>query len=341
MSRRSWLSSVSSKENPSSTDPPPNKGASSVGTALGKLFFGSLCLGTFSLGVWQANRYLEKQELIKKRSEDLVIPPVPFLDNATDNDASTKHASFRRYILPNDGTFDYRHEFLVGPRGPPPGVLGSVANPSNSAGGLSSAPQGYFVITPYLFHASSGGEPKVVLVNRGWIPRHMATSSSRTGSNARPPTASTAPQQVLWGRPAGLIRENPGRSLVVLQSRGEQPRFMVPEHDFGDRVQSGGVRIPKLFWFDLNTMRTLAGKALPTKSQDERTVLENEIPYVTLVHDERENDASVLEFPLSPTAEAISEFKVSPAVHVGYAMTWYSLSMSGMYMTRLLFKGKR
>jgi len=41
-------------------------------------------------------------------------------------------------------------------------------------------------------------------------------------------------------------------------------------------------------------------------------------------------------WPVQPTAEKVGEFKVSPAVHAGYACTWFGLSAAGMYMTRKL-----
>ena len=42
------------------------------------------------------------------------------------------------------------------------------------------------------------------------------------------------------------------------------------------------------------------------------------------------------QWPVRPTAEAASEFKISPFVHAGYSFTWYSLSVAGVYMTREL-----
>ena len=68
------------------------------------------------------------------------------------------------------------------------------------------------------------------------------------------------------------------------------------------------------------------------------------LPYATkVVEDDPTDDCSTpkttTSWPISPTAEKVGEFKVSPSVHVGYAITWYGLSMAGLYMTRmLLFK---
>ena len=41
-------------------------------------------------------------------------------------------------------------------------------------------------------------------------------------------------------------------------------------------------------------------------------------------------------WPVQPTADKVGEFKVTPAVHVGYAATWYGLCVAGLYMTRML-----
>ena len=62
----------------------------------------------------------------------------------------------------------------------------------------------------------------------------------------------------------------------------------------------------------------------------------------TQVQDEEQHKDERPQWPVRPTAEAASEFKISPIVHAGYAFTWYSLSMAGVYMTRqLLQRGRR
>jgi cytochrome oxidase assembly protein ShyY1 len=47
------------------------------------------------------------------------------------------------------------------------------------------------------------------------------------------------------------------------------------------------------------------------------------------------------QFPISPNASGLGEFKVGPATHAGYALTWFGLSGAGMVMTRkLLTRGR-
>ncbi len=46
-------------------------------------------------------------------------------------------------------------------------------------------------------------------------------------------------------------------------------------------------------------------------------------------------------YPVNPTQELVGEFKVTPAIHAGYAVTWFGLSGAGMVMTRkLLTRGR-
>lgn len=145
---------------------------------LGKAFFGSLCAGTFGLGCWQTQRFFDKQELVAKREEDLALEPQP-LDEADS-------AGMRRKVV--EGTYLHGREVLVGLRGPPPGAMASSGPGSGrSQGGMSSSPQGYFVITPLLRPNGS-----TVLINRGWIPRHFAPSSTQPGKD--------------WEHPAGEVQ---------------------------------------------------------------------------------------------------------------------------------------
>ena len=148
----------------------------------GAAFFGSLCIGTFGLGCWQTSRYFEKTDKISVREHGLAADPVPLglnsevnhvvedvgTDKGPESDSPAVELSFRRSTL--NGNFRHQHEVLVGPRGPPPGAV-AVTGPSSgrSSGGMSSSPQGYFVVTP-LTRTGGAAEGETVLVNRGWVP---------------------------------------------------------------------------------------------------------------------------------------------------------------------------
>lgn len=216
----------------------------------GTLFFGSLCVGTGALGIWQTQRFFEKQRLIQQRSTELKLEPLPYphtfqqphqqQEPQPNNHHHINHKinnehSFRRWRL----TGHYRHEdeFLVGPRGPPSGAQqeGSALPPPPQ--GLSSSPQGYYVVTPFQLAvtttavdetknpchtAATSSSPTAtapsmwVLVNRGWIPRHMVQSQQpqpqhrqqqqqqQRGSTEASPA--TPPALLEWNRPKGTVQ---------------------------------------------------------------------------------------------------------------------------------------
>ena len=240
----------------------------------GKGFFGSLCAGTFGLGVWQTQRYFEKTELVAQREQALGQPPQLTLPNfAKEEDAFTNGGSssstFRRIQL--NGRYIYNKECLVGPRGPPPGALPN--KPGYSAGGMSRAPQGYFVVTPFQVvvsenaknqqstsrsssHKTLGKEGPIVWINRGWIPRYLIYNDKQQPliqeqqqpqqtSSPRPPGrgGSTAVRLVpTWDRQSGLV------SVTCVSSEAEEPRFLVADHKLD-------LDPPELFWMDLATIR--------------------------------------------------------------------------------------
>jgi hypothetical protein len=124
-----------------------------------------------------------------------------------------------------------------------------------------------------------------------------------------------------------------------------EPRFMVPEHELASTP-------PKFFWFDLDTMRrhllenmnndikanSQSAKlvSVDPSSTDDSSV--NKVPFVTAVSGS-DNTGKALQdivWPVTPTADKVGDFKVSPTVHAGYAFTWFGLSGAGLYMTRML-----
>jgi SURF1 family len=136
--------------------------------------------------VWQTKRYFEKQELIAQRMTDWHQAPMPYhdyiqqlrkqRDNGNKNTLATtttsESVSLRR--LQVTGRFRHDAEMFVGPRGPP-----SSAGYSTGGGG-SQPSSGYYIVTPFELETTpwrrlgeSSDESKVLLVNRGWIPRHL------------------------------------------------------------------------------------------------------------------------------------------------------------------------
>lgn len=68
---------------------------------------------------------------------------------------------------------------------------------------------------------------------------------------------------------------------------------------------------------------------------------ENDEEEKTTASSSSSSSASLLPYPLQPPISSISEFKTTPSVHVGYAITWFGLSGAGLYMTKkLITKGR-
>ena len=89
--------------------------------------------------------------------------------------------------------------------------------------------------------------------------------------------------------------------------------------------------------------RAVVRMTLQIDDDDDETNKNPRLLLATQVQDNNDhtNHAAVMDWPARPTAEAASEFRISPAVHAGYAFTWYSLSAAGLYMTRkLLTRGR-
>jgi cytochrome oxidase assembly protein ShyY1 len=147
---------------------------------------------------------------------------------------------------------------------------------------------------------SSNGQ--TILVNRGWIPRVFLSTDN----------------QGLYDRPRGPV------SVVAVRTKAETPRFLVPEHDAKHR---------RLFWMDLDTMKAWTNDASPSSS-----------PPISLYIQVKPKDddgegltrKEIVKYPAPPSASSVGEFVTTPAIHVGYAATWFGLAGAGVVMTRKL-----
>lgn len=184
----------------------------------GIAFFSSLCISTFGLGCWQTQRYFEKVKLIDIRNMELKMDPGSSHDSleanakcslqervmahTNNNNEESKHDENHAFLedrgfkpLSIRGQYQHEYEILIGPRGPPPGAISSTGpNSGRSSGGMSSSPQGYYIITPFQRCNNMG----IVLVNRGWIPRQFVL------------------QNAAWDRPKGVV------DLVAVATKTER-----------------------------------------------------------------------------------------------------------------------
>ena len=213
----------------------------------------------------------------------------------------------------------YDGEVLVGPRGPPPGALPENKSSARSGGGMATSPQGYFVITPLLLELQQQeeGSNVVVWVNRGWIPRHFVVPSSSLGRpSSRSKNTATGSS---WQRPTGRVE------LDVVASKAEKPKFITPEHDFSKQPL-------RLYWFDAATLQHIAKLLLQQQGKhhdDDHD--KHAFCLLTQVRATKELTTNTLRFPVQPPVTSVGEYKITPAIHAGYALTWYGLSGAGLY----------
>jgi surfeit locus 1 family protein len=98
-----------------------------------------------------------------------------------------------------------------------------------------------------------------------------------------------------------------------------EPRVIAIEHDYSKRPL-------QLFWMDALALQAIA------ESDQETTLLTQVAPTAEQEQQHRPLD----HYPRLPALESIAEFKTTPAIHAGYATTWYGLSVAGVFMTRKL-----
>ena len=290
------------------------------------------------LGVWQSSRYFEKVDMTAARERELRADPVAMTRftasraaaaaSTSNKDTSNKgegnggadepsSASFRRLTV--RGSYDHSREILVGPRGPPPGALASTGPGSGrSSGGMSSSPQGYFVVTPLRVVGVGGGNGNgvgegrtTILVNRGWVPMAYVKQQQQSSNGS-------TKQPCPWSRPTGTI------ALVGVETTTEQPKFLSPIHDERNPNQ--------LLWMDRAALEAKTGTVGQNPLLLTETAEADDIDRAAVAS----SAAPAPTFPVRPSAATVGEFKVTPATHAGYAVTWFGLSAAGIVMTRKL-----
>ncbi|CAB9522635.1 SURF1-like protein [Seminavis robusta] len=283
----------------------------------GKVLFGSLCAGTFVLGVWQTQRFFEKQVLTTAREEQMQQAPLTSLTAAMHLRQETP---FRRWQV--TGQFVHKGEVLVGPRGLPPGALPKKTTPSRGVMGDSSAgtgPQGYFVVTPFEIteEDATSKSTRTVLVNRGWIPKEFIDQTTNTKG--------------LWSRPEGSCM------ISAIPIQFEEPKWLKPQHDFSKRPL-------RLIFYDGDAFKVVLEQIRDDNNNPRNKVTEEEESLILLTQikdTDHQKDVKKLAFPLQSPADQVGEYKISPLIHAGYATTWFGLSGAGLYMTRkLLTRGR-
>jgi hypothetical protein len=119
------------------------------------------------------------------------------------------------------------------------------------------------------------------------------------------------------------------------------PRWIKPQADFSKQPL-------RLVFFDGDVFHVLLEQLRAL--DDKNTINSNKQPHhqeirkgddssvilLTQIKDTAHEKDAKLSFPLQSPADHVGEYKVSPLIHAGYATTWFALSASGLYMTRML-----
>lgn len=244
--------------------------------------------------------------------------------NEDDSTANSMNNEIYRGYRPTSiqGKFMHDSEILVGPRGPPPGAISSSGpNSGRSTGaGMSSSPQGYYVITPFMRSNDMG----TVLINRGWVPRQFVIQKKEEQSKN---------QGWGWERPRDTV------NVVGVASKTEQPKYFSPPHDKKNPKQ--------LLWMDRKAIEQktntvglsplLITETSPSGANSNNNSGDNSGKYATTGNDKSMSNI----YPIKPCNDTVGEFKVLPSTHAGYAFTWFGLSGAGILMTkRLITRGR-
>ena len=223
-----WFSSTD--QTPHTSPSSSSSGGSQGGGALdilGILVFGSACVGTFGLGVWQVQRYFEKIQTIEDSVKRMHEPPHPLaLPSSSSSSSSSQqqdvvdalHENQGRVLL-LQGTFDHSKEILLGLRSAPPNLLTAKAE------GMATNPQGFYIITPFILSENKG----IVFVNRGWVGR----------------------QRKDWTRPMGEV------TLQVVASSCERSSTFSPVNDV--------LKNKTLLWLEDSALLSYSGYTMSPK----------------------------------------------------------------------------
>lgn len=80
---------------------------------------------------------------------------------------------------------------------------------------------------------------------------------------------------------------------------------------------------------------------LPKMAAAATTITESLLPssggfYWQQVKDDIAQPSAKTAWPVQPSAGKVGDFNISPFIHAVYAVTWFSLSTAGLYMTRIM-----
>jgi hypothetical protein len=123
------------------------------------------------------------------------------------------------------------------------------------------------------------------------------------------------------------------------------PKFMVAEHNMQTVP-------PRLFFYDVVALRDYLHKNVLSLfgNNSNSQITSSDAGVVLLTQVKPDENGSMIplyslqeqtHWPVIPPASKVGEPKVLPVTHVGYAVTWYGMSVAGMVMMRILMNRGR
>jgi cytochrome oxidase assembly protein ShyY1 len=272
---------------------------------LGVALFGSAAVGTCGLGTWQLQRYQWKHELVARRRRMQEHVPVAL--------GEARGEPYERVRC--EGTFEYGQSMLVGPRSAP----ASAAQQGQSA----LSPTGFVVVTPFTDRLSG----RRILVNRGWIPRNRPELAAAVSEDVVAPTMPATPAAPVassggWGwfgsaRAPAVAAQGPLDAAAAAVVSFEGVIGVDEEGGTFTPTDAKATQSTKMF-FAVNAKTMARAKGLP----DDAFLVDRVGGPGPLV---------------SKSLESMLVFKVHPATHLGYAATWYGLSLAALVFLRKRF----
>lgn len=196
-----------------------------------------------------------------------------------------------------------------GPRGPPKDTPPSVARAVGSTG--------YYLVSP--LRCADG---RVVLVNRGWFPTTVMEGVSAPG-NRNPP-------------PGGLAKLREGAVAPVGSAQAPVVAILRPAEEVSSTVTWTSASGPSnvLMSFDAPKLASMTGSPASESAPP--------LPLFDVVSDATASAStgSAPLLPLTKQPSAFLEFYVMPFNHLVYTVTWYSLCIAGVFLTRRLLRKK-
>jgi cytochrome oxidase assembly protein ShyY1 len=186
-----------------------------------------------------------------------------------------------------------------------------------------------------------------VWINRGWIPRHFINQVNNQIIQSWDEPSDMVTLQTMESQTerGGGMFTPPSRLDSVSTKGGEKGASSSNNSNSSSINNNDGRRsVRKLLWMDREAMEQMTScneNQHPPLFVQINTEDNNHQLTTTAATATTTTTTTTRSYPVRPSQEYVGEFKVTPEVHAGYAVTWFGLSGAGVIMTRkLLTRGR-